>query len=539
MTKTTEENITNLPENLKSILTELEMTSTELAKQSGVSLATLSRILGGQVNPSLSHIIKISNVLGVSLDKLTGKPTFTSVEGGANNTPTTKVDHRTETDILASFEMHSSDRTPEEMARLLTNAANGYWVESWTDTLIEPEATSKVRPVSAMQVGTKRISVDLAFPHELVEAGSIVSLVSIIGTAVTGTGARIVDVRIPSTLMRTYKSPMFGVTGLRDVLNKYGRPLLSATMRPMNGLSPKMYGRSIYETLSGGVDITCDPTMMHSLPSNRWRERFRFAAEAQQSAEDDSNETKIHIANVSADTVEKMLERADYAKQCGLHAVMVDSAAIGWSALSSLSSWCRSNDIILASMGRRSLQRGVLTEQLISKLLRISGCDIVSIASPLSGSITNRRMIKGVVSALKDEDPAPSADNGILFDQPTCQTASAMPACGGGHNVWHFPRLIDAMGNDHIIQCGGSIMGHPKGIKAGARANRVAIEALIRAQAEGRNLTVEGRNILQEAAQHSPHLQQALDQWHEGSFLFGIVDGDKKGIQAVVQEDKK
>ncbi|MBA43503.1 MAG: hypothetical protein CMF62_05795 [Magnetococcales bacterium] len=128
----------------------------------------------------------------------------------------------------------------------------------------------------------------------------------------------------------------------------------------------------------------------------------------------------------------------------------------------------------------------------------------------------------------------------IVFDQPTCGIPAAWPACGGGHNAWHMPQLLDAMGNDIIIQCGGSTMGHPWGSLAGATANRTALEALVKARTMGVHIPTEGRNILQEAAKSSSELKVALKYWQEGAFLFGVINNDDKAkLEAMVVSNKR
>lgn len=522
-----------LADNLKKAMAKVQMTPTELSKASGVSMATLSRILSGQVNPSLGNMVKIAQVLEVSIDSLADNNVLSSVttsEAPASApTPTAKPRTAKENDILATFVLDKTDLTPKEAAKLLENAANGKWVTSWTDAYVDESSTPLPRAISSKQIGTKKIRVNITFPHDMVEAGSVTSLLSVVSAAVTSTGAKIEDIHIPDVLMRTFDGPAFGIRGLRDHTNKFGRPLLSATMRPMRGLSARMYGRAVYETLKGGVDITCDPTLMHSIPGNHWRERFRFVAEAMHAAYEDSNEIKLHAVNVSAPTTEDILERANYAKELGLGMVLVDSASIGWSALESLSKWCRKNDTLLCGMGSRSLQSNIISEHLLAKLLRLTGCDVVSIGSPLRGGTINRRVVKGVAQTLQADTSGIFEEGGLMSEQNYQGLANSMPACGGGHNPWHFPRLIDALSDDIIIQCGGSVMGHPWGSAAGATANRVAVEAIVQARGEGHNLTVDGRSILQRMARHNSDLKTSLEYWQEGAFLFGVIMGDGDG----------
>jgi ribulose-bisphosphate carboxylase large chain len=75
-----------------------------------------------------------------------------------------------------------------------------------------------------------------------------------------------------------------------------------------------------------------------------------------------------------------------------------------------------------------------------------------------------------------------------------------------------------------ILQFGGGTIGHPAGIQAGAVANRVALEAMIKARNEGRDIKAEGPQILQDAARFCTPLAQALDTWKDVSFNYASTD---------------
>jgi ribulose-bisphosphate carboxylase large chain len=94
----------------------------------------------------------------------------------------------------------------------------------------------------------------------------------------------------------------------------------------------------------------------------------------------------------------------------------------------------------------------------------------------------------------------------------------------GGIHVWHMPALVTIFGDDSVLQFGGGTQGHPWGNAAGAAANRVALEACVKARNEGRHLEREARDILMSAAQSSPELAIALETWKEIKFEFDTVD---------------
>ncbi|KAG0469887.1 hypothetical protein HPP92_016587 [Vanilla planifolia] len=65
-----------------------------------------------------------------------------------------------------------------------------------------------------------------------------------------------------------------------------------------------------------------------------------------------------------------------------------------------------------------------------------------------------------------------------------------------------------------------SIPGHPWRNVPGAVANRVALEACVQARNEGRDLALEGNDIIREASKWSPELAVACEVWKEIKFDF-------------------
>jgi ribulose-bisphosphate carboxylase large chain len=62
------------------------------------------------------------------------------------------------------------------------------------------------------------------------------------------------------------------------------------------------------------------------------------------------------------------------------------------------------------------------------------------------------------------------------------------------------------------------------GIAAGAEANRVALEGMIKARNEGRDYLKEGEQILRDLAKKNRALQVALDIWGDISFNYESTD---------------
>jgi len=99
-----------------------------------------------------------------------------------------------------------------------------------------------------------------------------------------------------------------------------------------------------------------------------------------------------------------------------------------------------------------------------------------------------------------------------------------MPVASGGIHAGQMHQLLTLFGDDVVMQFGGGTIGHPAGIQAGATANRVALETMVKARNEGRDIAVEGPQILADAGRWCTPLAQALETWKDVSFNYASTD---------------
>jgi ribulose-bisphosphate carboxylase large chain len=98
-----------------------------------------------------------------------------------------------------------------------------------------------------------------------------------------------------------------------------------------------------------------------------------------------------------------------------------------------------------------------------AKLLRLLGADIV-LYPALEGTLRARR---SELATIKE-----------VCGMEWHGLKSSMPAAGGGQHAATMPTHYELYGTDFIFLCGGGVVGHPKGARAGARSIRQAWEAI-------------------------------------------------------------
>src|SRR5450631_4302505 len=408
-----------------------------------------------------------------------------------------------DTDILCAFRLvpHDSVEPIEAAAAVAGESSTATWTVVWTDRLTPYEHYQakcyRVDPVP----GTDQYIAYIAYDIDLFEEGSIANLTSSIIGNVFGFKAlkslRLEDMRIPPHYVKTFQGPPHGIVMEREYLGKYGRPLLGATIKPKLGLSARNYGRVIYEACRGGLDFTKDDENINSQPFMKWRDRFLFGMEGVNRAMAETGEIKGHYFNVTAGTMEQMYERAEFAKEIGSVVVMID-LTVGYTAMQSMSHWARRNGVLLHlhraghSTYTRQKTHGV-SFRVISKWCRLIGVDHLHAGTVVGKLEGDPATTRGYYDTLREDHIPTNIGNGIYFDQDWASMAPVMPVASGGIHAGQMHQLLDYLGEDVILQFGGGTIGHPMGIAAGAEANRVALEAKIKARNEGRDFLREGR----------------------------------------------
>jgi len=440
-----------------------------------------------------------------------------------------------DTDTLALFRITPQPGVePEEAAAAVAGeSSTATWTVVWTDRLTTLERyQAKAFRVEPVPGNPEQYFAHIAYDLALFEEGSIPNMTSSIIGNVFGFKAlkalRLEDLRVPVAYLKTFLGAPHGIPVERDLLNKYGRPILGATVKPKLGLSGRNYGRVVYEALTGGLDFTKDDENINSQPFMRWRDRFNYAQEAVMRAEQMSGERKGHYMNVTAADMEQVYERLEFAKEIGSVIVMVD-LTMGYTALQSVSKWCHKNGMILhlhrASHATFTRQKNHgISFRVLAKWMRMLGVDHIHAGTAVGKLEGDPNLVRGYYDILREQHVYPDPVKGIFFEQDWAYLPAVMPVASGGIHAGQMHQLLTLFGDDVVLQFGGGTIGHPMGIAAGATANRVALEAMVQARNEGRDILAEGPEILKKAAQHSPALAAALELWKDVTFDYTSTD---------------
>jgi ribulose-bisphosphate carboxylase large chain len=440
-----------------------------------------------------------------------------------------------ETDVVCLFRITPQEGVDpvEAAAAVAGESSTATWTVVWTDRLTACDSyRAKAYRVEPAPGNPGQYLAWVAYDLILFEEGSIANMTaSLIGNVFSFKplkACRLEDIRVPVAYVKTFKGPPTGLVVERERLDKFGRPLLGATTKPKLGLSARNYGRVIYEGLKGGLDFMKDDENINSQPFMHWRDRFLYVMDAVNKASAATGEVKGSYLNVTAATMEDMYERAEFAKELGSVIVMVD-LVVGWTAIQSMANWARRNDMILhmhrAGHGTYTRQKSHgVSFRVIAKWLRLAGCDHLHAGTAVGKLEGDPMTVQGYYNVCRDAFTRQDLPRGLYFDQDWADLKKVMPVASGGIHAGQMHQLIDLFGDDVVLQFGGGTIGHPAGIQAGAVANRVALEAMVKARNEGRDIAAEGPEILQQAASFCTPLKQALDTWKDVSFNYASTD---------------
>jgi len=440
-----------------------------------------------------------------------------------------------DTDVLALFRITPQPGVDpvEAAAAVAGESSTATWTVVWTDLLTACDVyRAKAYRVDPVPSAPDQFFAYIAYECDLFEEGSLPNLTASIIGNVFGFKAvkalRLEDMRMPYAYLKTFQGPATGVVVERERLDKFGRPLLGATVKPKLGLSGKNYGRVVYEGLRGGLDFLKDDENINSQPFMRWKERFLYCMEGVNRAAAASGEVKGSYLNCTAATMEEMYERADFAKAVGSVIIMID-LVIGYTAIQSMSVWARKHDMILHlhragnSTYARQKNHGI-NFRVICKWMRMAGVDHIHAGTVVGKLEGDPLMVKGFYNALLLTDVKVNLAEGLFFDMDWAALRKCMPVASGGIHCGQMHQLVNYLGDDVVLQFGGGTIGHPDGIQAGATANRVALEAMILARNEGRDYVAEGPEILRDIAKLCGPLKTALDLWKGITFNYTSTD---------------
>lgn len=391
-----------------------------------------------------------------------------------------------ETDLICTFYIEPEGISIKEVAGGVAAESS---VGTWTALTTEQPY---VKRLAAHVYSIDGNVIKIAYSAELFESGNMPNTLSSVAGNVFGLKAiknlRLLDIDFPKQLVNSFKGPAFGIAGIRKLLKIPKRPLVGTIIKPKLGLETKDHAKVAYEAWFGGCDIVKDDENLSSQSFNPFEERLTQTLESRDKAQEETNERKVYMINITAET-QTMLKRAQAVVDQGGEYVMVDILTCGWSALQTLRDQNFKLVIHAHRAGHASFTKNPLhgiAMKPIATVARVIGVDQLHVGTVVGKMSETKVEVLENIAACK-------SDLGLL--------KPVLPVASGGLHPRLVPALIETFGNDFVIQAGGGIHGHPNGTISGAKAMRQAVDA-----------TLYGKTLEEYSKTHE-ELALALKQW--------------------------
>lgn len=389
----------------------------------------------------------------------------------------------------------------EAAARVASESSNG----TWTDL---PTMSERIRRLSAKVFRIEGRWFLVSYPAELFEPGNMPQIWSSIAGNIFGMKAvsrlRLEDVFWPRDIVKSFKGPKFGLYGVKNIMKVEKRPILATVPKPKVGMTSEEQAQAAYDIWCGGVDLLKDDENLTSQSFNRFEKRLRLMMEMRRKAEKETGERKSYLVNITA-PYEEMKRRLRLVADYGNEFVMVDILTAGWSALQSIRELAEENGLAIHAHRAfhaafdRIREHGV-SMKVVAESARLIGVDNIHIGTVVGKLESPMEEVMSLIRIIRDEKVEENWDLRLLR-KDWLDLKPVMPVSSGGLHPGLVPEIMRIFGGDVIIQAGGGVLGHPDGPRAGAKALRQAMEAVL-----------EGISLEEHAKKHQ-ELRRALEKW--------------------------
>src|SRR3989344_79609 len=339
----------------------------------------------------------------------------------------------------------------------------------------------------------------IAYPIELFELDNISGLLAGITGNIAGmkmlSGLRVYDVRLPKKMIEKFPGPMFGVPGIRKMLDKPKGPITITVPKPKIGRTDVEQAKLAYQLTTAGNGTyggIKDDENLTNLAFNSFEKRARLVLAQLDIAEKLTGNKKIYLCNLTHSNIETMEQRAKLIKSLGGRYFMMDVVTTGFAALDTM----RRKNTGLAIHAHRAMHAFMTRDNspgvhgngklngfsvsmiFLAKIFRLLGVDNLHGGSPLA-KMEDYGEAKYIREVLQEQITKPDKKIPSL-GQNWHHIKSVWMVTSGGLHPGDIEAVMKIIGEDIVIQLGGGVLGHPHGIDAGVKAVEEAIECYYR-----------------------------------------------------------
>lgn len=367
-------------------------------------------------------------------------------------------------------------------AHLASEQSTAQWKRVDVDEDFRPRFGAKVLELEATPVGAFSLPLGIVPPGPVHRCRAVIAhphgnfgprLPNLI-SAVLGEGIyfapgipiiRLEDIHFPDAYLAHFEGPQFGVAGVRERLQAFGRPIFLGVIKPNIGLPAEPFAELGYQGWLGGLDIAKDDEMLADAPYSPLAQRAALLGAARRRAEQETGMPKGYLANIT-DEVDQLARLHDVAVQVGANFVMVNAMPVGVSGIRALRRVATVPIVthfpFIAAFSR--IPTHGVHSRVITRLQRLAGADIIIM--PGFGD----RMMTPAHEVL---------ENVQACLEPMGPIRASLPVPGGSDSAATLEGVYRRVGTvDFGFVPGRGVFAHPMGPRAGAVSIRKAWDAI-------------------------------------------------------------
>lgn len=319
---------------------------------------------------------------------------------------------------------------------------------------------SKIHSITGIDENLFKLIVKCPLPSAGTEISQFINI--IYGNISLTPGIKLMNIDWAS-LTDIVQGPNFGIDGIRENLNIYGRALSCTALKPI-GLTTNELADLCYKFALSGIDIIKDDHGLSNQQSSPFKERVEACCRAVDRASQKTGKKSVYYPNITSDS-DEVFRRFEFVRDQGAGGVLIAPQITG---LTMMHAVARLKE--LPVMAHPSFtgsyvinpESGIDTGFYYGSLWRALGADSIIFTNAQGRFNFTEEEVRSIAHHARDES------------QPF---KTSFPTPGGGIDRNSVRKWLDFYGIDTLFLIGGSLYIHPEGLQTAAREFQNKLES--------------------------------------------------------------
>jgi ribulose-bisphosphate carboxylase large chain len=308
---------------------------------------------------------------------------------------------------------------------------------------IQDQVVGKIEKITSSDKSNHLITISY---NPDIAGGELTQLLNVLwGNASLFPGVKIVDLKLPDSILNNFKGPRFGISGLRKIFKADTRPLIATALKPM-GSDAKTLAEMARTLALAGFDLIKDDHSLANQPWATWKERVTFISRAVAEANSITGANAAYIPNLNM-PFDQMIDGAHTAKELGAGGLLLLPGITGFDSIRVIAS---DDTLSLPILGHPTMLGSLVTSKyegiahgiVFGTLMRLAGADI-SIFPNIGGRFS-----------FSEEQCLDIADKSR---EKLGKLNQILIAPAGGMTLEQIPEMIEMYGKDSALLIGGAL----------------------------------------------------------------------------------